>query len=122
MRGEATGAPDGHDGNTVGPGGVGVTMTVRATWKGVVLAESDRTVVVEGNHYFPVEDVRERYFDPSESHTFCPWKGEASYRSVVVHGHRNQDAAWFYPTPKEAAEEITDRVAFWRGVTVEQVP
>jgi uncharacterized protein (DUF427 family) len=88
----------------------------------VVVAESDRTVVVEGNHYFPVDDVRERYFDSSESHTFCPWKGQASYRSVVVDGHRNQDAAWFYPTPMEAAREITDRVAFWRGVTVEQVP
>ncbi|MBF6556256.1 MAG: DUF427 domain-containing protein [Acidimicrobiales bacterium] len=97
-------------------------MTVRATWNGVVVAESDHTVVVEGNHYFPVGDVREQYFDSSERHTICPWKGQASYRSVVVDGRRNQDAAWFYPTPKEAAKEITDRVAFWRGVTVEQVP
>jgi uncharacterized protein (DUF427 family) len=97
-------------------------MKVRATWKGAVLAESDRTVVIEGNHYFPVEDVREQYLDSSQSHTFCPWKGQASYRSVVVDGRRNQDAAWFYPTPMDAAREITDRVAFWRGVTVERVP
>lgn len=86
-----------------------------------MLAESDRTVVVEGNHYFPVEDVRSEYFEPSDTHSHCPWKGDARYRSVVVDGSRNDDAAWFYPEPKEAAEEITDRVAFWRGVTVEEV-
>ncbi|HEV3366920.1 MAG TPA: DUF427 domain-containing protein [Acidimicrobiales bacterium] len=97
-------------------------MTVRATWKGVVLAESDRTVVGEGNHYFPVEDVREQYFDSSQSHTCCPWKGQASYRSVVVDGRRNQDAAWFHPSPMGAARESTDRMVLRRGVTVEQVP
>jgi uncharacterized protein (DUF427 family) len=96
-------------------------MKIRATWNGAVLAESDRTVVVEGNHYFPVEDVRSEYFEPSDTHSHCPWKGDASYRSVVVDGSRNDDAAWFYPEPKEAAEEIADRVAFWRGVTVEEV-
>jgi uncharacterized protein (DUF427 family) len=95
-------------------------MAIRATWKGAVLAESDRTVVVEGNHYFRPDDVREEFFEPSNSHTICPWKGEASYRSVVVDGARNDDAAWYYPEPKDAAKEITDRVAFWKGVTVEE--
>jgi uncharacterized protein (DUF427 family) len=109
------------DGNTVAPGGVVVGMTIRATWNGAVLAESDRTVIVEGNHYFLPEDVRKEYFEPSDSHTTCPWKGEASYRSVVVNGQRNDDAAWYYPAPKDAAKEITDRVAFWKGVTVEEV-
>jgi len=97
------------------------TMTIRATWNGAVLAESERTVVVEGNQYFPIEDVEAKYFEPSETRTVCPWKGEASYRSVVVDGQRNEDAAWFYPAPKEAAQEITDRVAFWKGVVVEPV-
>ncbi len=96
-------------------------MKMRATWNGAVLAESDDTVVVEGNHYFPESDVRAEYFEPSGSHTFCPWKGEASYRSVVVDGRRNDDAAWFYPEPKDAAKEITDRVAFWKGVEVAEV-
>ena len=96
-------------------------MSVRATWNGVLLAESDHTVVVEGNHYFPAEDVHPEYFEDSASHTVCPWKGEASYRSVVVDGKRNDDAAWYYPTPKDAAKEITDHVAFWKGVTVETV-
>jgi uncharacterized protein (DUF427 family) len=96
-------------------------MTIRATWNGAVLAESDRTVIVEGNHYFPTEDVRSEYFEASDSHTVCPWKGEASYRNVVVGDARNDDAAWFYPEPKDAAKEITDRVAFWKGVAVEEV-
>jgi uncharacterized protein (DUF427 family) len=96
-------------------------MTIRATWNGAVLAESDRTVVVEGNHYFPPEDVRAEYFEDSDTRTVCPWKGDASYRSVVVDGARNEDAAWYYPAPKEAAEEIIDRVAFWKGVEVTEV-
>jgi uncharacterized protein (DUF427 family) len=96
-------------------------MKMRATWNGAVLAESDDTVVVEGNHYFPAGDVRDGYFEPSDTTTVCPWKGTASYRSVVVDGARNPDAAWYYPTPKDAAVEITDRVAFWKGVTVEAV-
>ena len=98
-----------------------MVMTIRATWNGAVLAQSDRTVVVEGNHYFPPEDVQAQYFEPSDTHTTCPWKGEASYRSVVVDGSRNDDAAWYYPSTKEAAAEITGRVAFWKGVTVEEV-
>ena len=93
-------------------------MTVRATWHGTVLAESDRTVVVEGNHYFPVEDVRLDLLEDSGTHTTCPWKGEASYYTVVVDGARNVDAAWYYPAPFDAAQEIAGRVAFWRGVEV----
>lgn len=93
-------------------------MTVRATWNGAVLAESDRTVVVEGNHYFPLDDVRTDLLVPSDTHTVCPWKGTASYYSVVAGGRTNPDAAWFYPDPKDAAAEIAGRVAFWRGVAV----
>jgi uncharacterized protein (DUF427 family) len=92
---------------------------MQAIWNGVVLAESDDTVVVEGNHYFPREALREEYFRESSKHTTCPWKGEASYLTVVVDGAENADAAWYYPEPKPAAEEITGRVAFWRGVTTQ---
>ena len=84
-----------------------------------MVAESDDTVVVEGNHYFPVEAVAEGVLRPSDSHTICPWKGTASYYDVVVDGEVNADAAWYYPEPKEAAREISGRVAFWRGVSVE---
>lgn len=97
-------------------------MTIRATWNGTVLAESDDTVVVEGNHYFPPSDVHLELFEPSTTETVCPWKGTAGYRTIVVDGQRNQDAAWFYANPKEAASEIQDRFAFWKGVTVEEVP
>ncbi|MGH7803652.1 MAG: DUF427 domain-containing protein [Candidatus Binatia bacterium] len=90
----------------------------RATWKGTVIAESDRTIVVEGNHYFPPDAVRKAHFHPSETHTVCSWKGTASYYDVVVDGEVNKDAAWYYPTPKDAAKEIADHVAFWRGVEV----
>ncbi|MCP2319874.1 MULTISPECIES: DUF427 domain-containing protein [Nocardia] len=93
-------------------------MTVRAVWRETVLAESDDTVVVEGNHYFPADAVRREYFEPSEHHTICPWKGTASYYTVTVDGERNPDAAWYYPTPKPDAEMVRDRVAFWRGVDV----
>ncbi len=91
---------------------------MRATWNGAVLAESDDTVVVEGNHYFPEEAINREHFRPSETHTHCPWKGEASYYDVVVGGEVNRDAAWYYPEPKQAAGEIRGRVAFWRGVRV----
>ncbi|HEV2859805.1 MAG TPA: DUF427 domain-containing protein [Pyrinomonadaceae bacterium] len=92
---------------------------MKATWKGAVLAESDDTVVVEGNHYFPPEAINREYFRESGTHTTCPWKGEASYYDVVVDGEVNKDAAWYYPEPKEAANNIRGRVAFWRGVRVE---
>ena len=92
---------------------------MKATWKGEVLAESDETVVVEGNHYFPAGSIKREHFRASDTHTVCPWKGTASYYDVVVGGDVNKDAAWYYPEPKEAAREIKDRVAFWRGVKVE---
>ncbi len=92
---------------------------MRATWKGAVLAESDDTVVVEGNHYFPADSLRREHFRESGTHTVCPWKGTASYYDVVVGGEVNKDAAWYYPEPKEAAADIRGRVAFWRGVRVE---
>jgi len=92
---------------------------MRATWKGAVLAESDDTVVVEGNHYFPADSIRREHFRESETHTVCPWKGTASYYDVMVGDDVNRDAAWFYPEPKDAAKEIKGRVAFWRGVRVE---
>lgn len=90
-----------------------------ARWNGAVIAESDDTVVVEGNHYFPPDSVNEALFEASPSHTTCPWKGVASYKSIVVDGKRNPDAAWFYPDPLPAAAEIKGRFAFWKGVTVE---
>ena len=92
---------------------------MKATWKGAVLAESDETVVVEGNHYFPADSIKREHFRESATHTTCPWKGLASYYDVVVGGDVNADAAWYYPEPKDAAREIKDRVAFWRGVRVE---
>ena len=92
---------------------------MKATWKGAVLAESEETVVVEGNHYFPAESVSREHFRESATHTTCPWKGLASYYDVVVGDEVNKDAAWYYPEPKEAAKEIKGHVAFWRGVRVE---
>ncbi len=93
---------------------------MKATWNGATLAESDQTVVVEGNHYFPADAIKKEYFQETSTHTTCPWKGEASYYSVVVAGEVNKDAAWYYPDPKPAAQEIRDHVAFWRGVKVEE--
>ena len=90
----------------------------RATWNGTVVAESDDTVIVEGNHYFPIESVRADLIQPNSHTSVCPWKGTASYYDLVVDGQVNQSAAWYYPTPKDAAAEIKDRVAFWKGVTV----
>lgn len=92
---------------------------VKAVWNGVVLAESDQTVVIEGNHYFPPEAIHWDYFTPSETHTTCPWKGIASYYTVQVNGQSNRDAAWYYPDPKPAAANVKGRIAFWRGVRVE---
>ena len=89
-----------------------------ATWNGTVIAESDDIVVVEGNAYFPREAVRDDVLRPCGTHTFCPWKGTASYYSLEVDGRTNADAVWYYPEPKDAAKEITGRVAFWRGVEV----
>ena len=90
-----------------------------ATWNGARLAESDATVVVEGNHYFPASAIRREYFRESETHTLCPWKGTASYYDIVVDGQVNKDAAWYYPSPLPAAKQIAGHVAFWKGVQVE---
>jgi uncharacterized protein (DUF427 family) len=91
---------------------------MKAIWKDQVIAESDKTIVVEGNHYFPKSALKKDFFQKSSSKTTCPWKGEASYLSVVVNGIKNGDAAWYYPAPKDAAKEIKDHVAFWRGVEI----
>jgi uncharacterized protein (DUF427 family) len=96
-------------------------MRVRAVWNGAVLADSDDTVVVEGNHYFPPESVNWQYFTRSSAHTVCPWKGIASYHTVVVDGVENRDAAWFYSHPSPLARRVKGRVAFWHGVFVEPV-
>ncbi len=91
----------------------------KAIWNGAVLAESDRCEVVEGNQYFPPDSIHREYFKESNTHTGCPWKGTASYYTIEVDGKTNPDAAWYYPTPKDAAKNITGYVAFWKGVKVE---
>ena len=91
---------------------------MKVTWNGQVIAESEDTIVVEGNHYFPPDAVRKMFFTPSGTHTTCPWKGVASYYTVQVDGKENADAAWYYPHPKESAKNIEGRVAFWKGVQV----
>jgi uncharacterized protein (DUF427 family) len=91
---------------------------VRAIWNNTVLAESDKTVVVEGNHYFPPASLRKEFFKPSSTHTVCSWKGTASYYDVEVNGQVNKDAAWYYPSPLDAAKHIAGYVAFWKGVQV----
>ncbi len=91
---------------------------MKAIWKGQILANSDDTIVVENNHYFPVSSLNMELFKPSETKTHCPWKGDASYMSIIVNGAENKDAAWHYPPPKDAAKQIKGRVAFWRGVEV----
>jgi uncharacterized protein (DUF427 family) len=92
---------------------------MRATWNGTVIAESDDTVIVENNHYFPRESLRDDLVRESSTHTVCPWKGTASYYSLEVDGQTNTDAVWYYPEPKDAAAGIRGRVAFWKGVVVE---
>ncbi len=92
----------------------------KAIWNGVVIAESSDTIKVEGNHYFPPDAVKREYFHDSQTHTTCSWKGVASYYTVEVNGTANRDAAWYYPAPKDAAKNITNYVAFWRGVKVEE--
>jgi uncharacterized protein (DUF427 family) len=104
----------GHSGDITESG----AGTVRAYWNGQVIAESDRTIVVEGNHYFPADAVKQEYLRPSDWHTTCAWKGEASYHHVEVDGKVAQDAAWYYPQASTPAKRIENYVAFWRGVEV----
>ena len=94
----------------------------KAMWNDAVIAESDDTVVVEGNHYFPIDSVNRDLLRDNDRHSVCPWKGTASYYDVVVDGQVNEGAAFYYPEPSKAASQIKDRVAFWRGVTVEGAP
>jgi uncharacterized protein (DUF427 family) len=98
-----------------------VVKRYRATWNDAVLAESADTLVVEGNHYFPLADVEKEHLRPSDSHTTCHWKGVASYYDVVIGDKVNRDAAWYYPNPTAAAERVKGRVAFWHDVKVDQV-
>jgi uncharacterized protein (DUF427 family) len=91
---------------------------VKAHWNGALLAESDATIVVEGNHYFPPSSIDGAYFRKSSTHSICGWKGEASYYTLDVAGKQNPDAAWYYPEPKDAAKNIAGYVAFWKGVEV----
>lgn len=91
---------------------------MKATWSGVTLAESNDTIVVEGNHYFPPDAINTEYFKPSETHTVCAWKGTASYYDIAVNGEVNRDAAWYYPEAKPDAKNVEGYVAFWKGVEV----
>lgn len=91
---------------------------MKATWNGIVIAESDETRVIEGNHYFPPDSIKQEYFKESDTHTVCPWKGTASYYNVVVDGEENKDAAWYYPSASQLAQAIEGYVAFWNGVEV----
>ena len=91
----------------------------KAIWNGAVLAESNQCEVVEGNYYFPPDSIHAKYFKDSNTHTTCPWKGQASYYTIEVEGQQNPDAAWYYPTTKEKAKHIEGYIAFWRGVKVE---
>ena len=91
---------------------------MKAIWQGQVIAESDQTIVIEGNHYFPPSAVNRKYLVGSEATSVCPWKGTAHYYTLRVNGKENRDAAWYYPTPKKAAAEIEGYIAFWRGVEV----
>ncbi len=93
---------------------------MKAEWNNQTIAESDDTIVIENNHYFPLQSVKNEYLKPSSTHSTCPWKGLASYYTLDVNGKQNPDAAWFYPEPKDAAVQIKNYVAFWKGVKISQ--
>jgi uncharacterized protein (DUF427 family) len=93
---------------------------MKAIWKNTVIAESDKTIVIEGNHYFPEDSIKKEYFKSNDSHTVCPGKGTASYYDVEVDGDVNKGAAWYYPEPSDLAKQIKNHVAFWKGVTIEK--
>ena len=93
---------------------------MKAIWKDVVIAESDETIIVEGNHYFPPNSINQNFFQSNNHHTTCPWKGIASYYNIMVNGDMNSNAAWYYANPSSAASKIKDYVAFWKGVRVEK--
>ncbi len=105
------------------PALAGITINIvlmKAIWNNTIIAESDATVVVENNHYFPADSIKKEFFKESSTHTTCPWKGQAHYYSLVIDGKENTDAAWFYPEVSELAKGIKGRVAFWKGVTIEK--
>lgn len=91
---------------------------MKAVWNNTVIAESDSTIVIEGNHYFPPESIKKEFFDESRTNTRCGWKGTASYYSIKIDGELNKDCAWYYPEPSEAATKIKGYIAFWKGVEV----
>ena len=91
---------------------------MKAIWQGQILAESPNTIVIENNHYFPPASINKSFFIKSDTTSICPWKGTASYYTIMVNNKENQDAAWYYPTPKDAAAEIKDYIAFWRGIEI----
>jgi len=93
---------------------------MKAVWNNTVVAESDETVVIEGNHYFPAASVNKEFLIETDTHTTCPWKGQASYYTVSIHGEENPDSAWYYPNPSDAASEIKDHIAFWKGIEVKE--
>lgn len=93
---------------------------MKAIWNNQIIAESNETIVIENNHYFPAESIKSEFFKDSDTQTTCPWKGEASYKTLVGNNETNQDAAWYYPNPKERAKEIAGYFAFWKGVKIEQ--
>lgn len=93
---------------------------MKAIWNNTIIAESDNTVVVENNHYFPRDSIKKEYFKSSSHETICPWKGTASYFTIEVDGKENKNAAWFYPAPKDAAMKIKNKIAFWHGVKIEK--
>lgn len=93
---------------------------MKATWNNTLIAESDNTIVVEGNHYFPKESIKEEFFSSSQTQTICPWKGTAHYYTISANGAENTDAAWSYPDPKEAAHNIKGYIAFWNGVVISE--
>ncbi|WP_345989192.1 DUF427 domain-containing protein [Chryseobacterium sp. Chry.R1] len=93
---------------------------MKAIWNGTVIAESNETVNIEGNHYFPEDSIKKEYFSETETHTTCPWKGHASYYNINVNGRENKDAAWYYKQPSELAKAIKNHIAFWRGVIIEE--
>ncbi len=93
---------------------------MKAIWNGQIIAESDKTIKIEGNHYFPTDSVHPEFLDKSDTHTVCPWKGTASYYNIRVEGQTNGDGAWYYPEPKPMAKDIRNYIAFWRGVQISE--
>lgn len=93
---------------------------MKAIWNNKTIAETKETVIIENNHYFPLDAIKKEFFKPSDTHTHCPWKGEASYFTIEVDGKQNKDAAWYYPSPKPAAVAIKNHIAFWKGVEIKE--